>query len=528
MRKFWAALLCCLFALCFLSGCGSQISFTWMVDKVPANLDPQLAIDGSELVAVTNLYSGLVRLDETGTPQPECAESWEISADGRTYTFQLKAGLSYEKLKHHDAEYTLTADDFVFAFQRIFDRETQSPYTVAFSALENSSDVLAGSLSADSLGVKAPDPSTVVFALERADPQFLKKLALPGAMPCNREFFEKTRGAYGLPARGSVWVNVLANGPFRLSNWNENGLFLRRPSSGNLVSNLRIVLNATGEPAASGAKPTPPLTGAALLAGSSASAALSNEFEHSPYTAIPYTADTWSLVFNCSHPLLSQPQLRKALAAAALELDCSGEGRMPAQGLVPPAVTAGDASYRELAGSQMPHFSDPVELCRAGLEAAGVTRFSDISIILPKGSNSRAQAEALNQKWQKQLAPFSAFFSIKELPADEFGRRIRSGDYQIALLPLTPTSDSAPEALLSVSIANPTGGRTLQLLDELKSAGNWSAEQLAAAERTILEEAVVVPLWYQSRSLLVQPDVSDLIFRPFGPVLDLTWTQASK
>ncbi|EJW90255.1 ABC transporter, substrate-binding protein, partial [gut metagenome] len=80
-----------------LTGCGSPVSFTWLVDQVPDNLDPQLTFRGSDLTAVYNLYSGLVRLDEEGIPQPECAESWEISPDGLTYTFHLKENLHYEK-----------------------------------------------------------------------------------------------------------------------------------------------------------------------------------------------------------------------------------------------------------------------------------------------------------------------------------------------------------------------------------------------------------------------------------------------
>ena len=58
-----------------LAGCGRSLnSFTWQVEHVPENLDPQLASESPEVIAVTHLFSGLFRKDESGTPQPECAE----------------------------------------------------------------------------------------------------------------------------------------------------------------------------------------------------------------------------------------------------------------------------------------------------------------------------------------------------------------------------------------------------------------------------------------------------------------------
>lgn len=529
MRKFLAVFFCCLFLLLTLSGCGGQISFTWLVDAVPANLDPQLTTQGSDLVAIYNLYSGLVRLDANGEPQPECAESWDISADNLTYTFHLKPGLAYEKLKHHEKEYPLTAHDFVFAFQRVFQKDTKSPYTAEFSAIQNSQQVLSGALTPEMLGVHAPNDSTVVFQLEHSDPQFLKKLSLPGAMPCNQEFFESTRGAYGLSAHGSISANILANGPFHLYNWNENGLFLRRDAQGSRITSLRIVLNATGsEPVSSGTEAIPPLTGAALLSADKASAALSDDFKSTSFQAFPYTATTWALTFNCNNSLLSQPQLRQALAAAALNtaLDIP-EGSQPAQGLIPPALSANGQPYREAAGNLLPHFEDPASLCRQGLAAAGASRLSDISIIFPEGMDIRPLAEELNQQWQKQLNPFSAFFPIKELPMEEFAKRLKSGDYQIALVPFSPVKDSPAEILHQVSISNPTNP-TAQLIEPLNRTAHLELDELMDLERQILADATVVPLWYQSKSLLVQPNIKGLVFRPFGPVLDLTWAEASK
>ena len=96
-------LLCLVLAAGFLTGCGSSgASFTWRVNHVPANLDPQIAQESSERIAVTNLYRGLTRIDENGDAVLDCAESYTVSEDGLTYTITLKEELAYTKLKKHE------------------------------------------------------------------------------------------------------------------------------------------------------------------------------------------------------------------------------------------------------------------------------------------------------------------------------------------------------------------------------------------------------------------------------------------
>ena len=142
--RFVAALLAAFFVLS-LTACGSgSNSFTWFVDSIPANLDPQVASSASDIIACENLYSGLVRRTPDGSLAPELCERWEISADRLTYTFYLKDGLTYTASKGDPTDYAITAEDFVFAFQRMFLPGTNSPYAVEFSALENSAAVLAG------------------------------------------------------------------------------------------------------------------------------------------------------------------------------------------------------------------------------------------------------------------------------------------------------------------------------------------------------------------------------------------------
>ena len=188
--RFTAAVLAAAF-LFALTGCGSSTnsaSFTWFVDSIPANLDPQVASGASDVIACENLYGTLVRKAPDGELVPDLCESWTVSPDGLTYTFTLKDGLTYAAVKGAATEYAITAEDFVFAFRRIFRAATASPYAVEFSAIENSTAVLAEQADESSLGVSANGARTVVFRLSERDDNFLAKLALPGAAPAMRPF----------------------------------------------------------------------------------------------------------------------------------------------------------------------------------------------------------------------------------------------------------------------------------------------------------------------------------------------------
>lgn len=156
---------------------------------------------------------------------PDLSENWTISSDGKTYTFQIKDGLTYKAVKGASTDHTITAEDFVFAFRRIFQPQTNSPYAVEFAALENSAAVLAGTADASTLGVSAAGPLTLVFRLSERTTTSLPSSPCPVPCPAMKHF-ESTRGTYGLTAK-----TTLSSGSFYLYNWTASGLFLRRDVS---------------------------------------------------------------------------------------------------------------------------------------------------------------------------------------------------------------------------------------------------------------------------------------------------------
>lgn len=508
------SLLCALCLVC-LTGCADSVnSFTWFVDAIPANLDPQVASRSEDVTACTNLYVGLLRKDPEGNLAAACCERYEVSPDGLTYTFYLKDGLTYKARRGADTEYEVTADDFVFAFRRIYSPGTASPYTDDFSAIENSAAVLAGAMEQSALGVSAPDRLTVVFRLSQPDEAFLEKLTLPGAAPCNQAFFEGTQGTYGLTT-----ASTITNGSFYLYNWTSSGLFLRRAADGDRIDSLRLVENSDSAG----------LTAAQLILEERCSAALDDTGDETALGAIPYTDTTWCLLFNQRNDALANVHMRAALTAAAQAAGLPGEGSArfgAALGLIPDGAGIDGLDYRAEAGCILSEQGDSRELYAAALEEGAAPSAAGLTLLVPEGSDLAGLAQTLNGCWQKEL---SLFFSIETVPLEELSARLASGKYTLALAPLQLTKDD-PLAILGQFTSGGMTGYSSEAYDALyaqaaAAGGRRRLELCAQAERLLADDFVVCPLFCQNKRLLVADGITGLLFDPYGPILDLAYTQ---
>jgi len=121
----------------------------------PAELDPHLTNLTAAWHVIEHVYETLVTYDASLAPIPALAESWEISEDGLTYTFNLRQGVKF----HNGCDFV--ADDVVYNYNRIMDEATGSP---------SSSDFV------NVTSVEAPDAATAVFTLSAADASFLAKM----------------------------------------------------------------------------------------------------------------------------------------------------------------------------------------------------------------------------------------------------------------------------------------------------------------------------------------------------------------
>jgi len=172
----------------------------------PVSLDPDKATGTWEARLIGDMLEGLTRPDAKGDPIPGMATSWDVSPDGKTWTFHLR-----------DANWSdgvpVTADDFVFALRRLLDPNTASEYASLMYVIQNAQAVNDGRLPTTALGVQAVDPHTLRINLVHPAP-YLLELTLHQTMdPVPTHVVEKW---------GDAWSHsdhFVANGPYTLQQW---------------------------------------------------------------------------------------------------------------------------------------------------------------------------------------------------------------------------------------------------------------------------------------------------------------------
>ena len=150
-----------------LSSCseddGSGHIFKMNIEGNPSNLDPQMVSDKESVMIIANMMEGLVKELPGGGIVPAAAEGFDMSEDGMKYKFHLRQDRQWESQAKFSEK--VKADDFVFAFHRIFDAETNSPHSGDYMCIKNSGAVLNGIAPEAALGVRAIDDHTVEFTI---------------------------------------------------------------------------------------------------------------------------------------------------------------------------------------------------------------------------------------------------------------------------------------------------------------------------------------------------------------------------
>ena len=173
-------------------------------------LDPALG-EGSPGGIIGAIFSGLVRIDRELKVVPDIAEKWEVSDDGKTYTFHLREGV-----KFHDGK-PVTAHDFKYSWERACDPETESRKARLFLGdIVGAKEMLAGEAT-ELKGVRVIDDLTLEVTIDGPKPYFLGKLSYITAYVVDRANV----------ARGINWTDKPnGTGPFKLKEWKKDELLI--------------------------------------------------------------------------------------------------------------------------------------------------------------------------------------------------------------------------------------------------------------------------------------------------------------
>ena len=182
---------------------GGSITVTYKDDV--ATLDPAIGYDWQNWSMIKSLFDGLMDyVPGTTTLRPGLAESYEISEDGTSFTFKLRAGVKF----HNGRE--MTAEDVKYSLDRVTNPATQSPGAGFFASIKGFDAMMDGS--ATSLeGVSVIDPLTVKIDLSRPDATFLHVMALNFASVVPKEAVDAAGADFGKMPVGT--------GAFKLAEW---------------------------------------------------------------------------------------------------------------------------------------------------------------------------------------------------------------------------------------------------------------------------------------------------------------------
>jgi oligopeptide transport system substrate-binding protein len=185
-------------------------------DSGPITLDPAITSELTSHVYITQIFSGLVRLDSDLKPAPDIASKWEISDDGRTYTFYLREGV-----KFHDGR-EVTAEDFKYSWERACSPSTSSQTAATYLGdIVGAEDMLTGRAQEIS-GIEILDEYAIKITIESPKAYFLAKLAYSTAFVVDRANVE---------SKEEWWREPNGTGPFKLTEWKKDELIVLEQNS---------------------------------------------------------------------------------------------------------------------------------------------------------------------------------------------------------------------------------------------------------------------------------------------------------
>lgn len=514
IKRISAAILCLILIITAFSGClGNKktgASFSMPITDEPTSLDPQIADSNSEKMIVLNCFEGLVRINSHGEIENGVAEEYYVSNDGLTYTFKLRDNAHWALFSGHKSvigenykdtfDINVYAEDFEFAFQRVFDEHISSPYTEFFSCIDSFS---------------APDRHTFIINLKYAYDGFLRLLTLPGAMPCDKEFYELTGGKYGLDAK-----YMLCNGAFNVSKWTEgtsirivknddyNGVNTINPAS------VTFYINSSDD------------TVFEKMLAKTYDAAFINHDNYKKlettnaddYDSTEILDTVYTFVFNQANKYLENKNIRLAITHC-LNLENISEsagGSKPAKGIVPEFCKIGDTLYRDINQGYSTEYNEALarELFEQGLLEIGA---SSVEVEIKCTEEYENSLKQVIQTLQKILG-VKFVVSVNVMSASELTAAVSDGNYSVVFYPFTASSDSADDFLVSLSRRNLFGYNSEDFnaaIEQIKASKGNNAELInscIAAENVLYNDAVVIPVLFGNSYFITNKKTEGIYF----------------
>ena len=514
------------------SSSSSSDEINWYTPTEISTLDISKVTDTYSSIAIGNSGSNLLRRDKDGKLQPDLAEKVEVSDDGLTYTATLR-----DNLKWSDGS-DLTAEDFVYTWQRIVDPSTASEYAylVSDAHVLNAEEVIAGTKSVDELGVKA-DGNKVIFTLSSPSPQFESLLSFANFMPQSKKFVEEKGNDYGTTSN-----NALYSGPYTVEDWNgTSGTFTLVKNKyywdAKDVKNKKVNIQTIKKPDTAVQMYKDGKLDAASISGTNA---IYNANKNRDDVVDVPQATTAYMVYNQTGTVtaLNNTKIRQALNLAT-----------DREGIVKAAVDTGSTAATALVPKGLETLPDGTDLAKyvspgysydekeaAKLFKEGLAELGTDSITLTITADSdnavaKAAVDYIKQTWENALPGLTIeekFVNFKQRLQDSKNQNfdivvsLWGGDYPegSTFYGLFTSTSSYNYGKISDAAYDAAYQKALTT-DALDPAA--AAEDYKTAEAELYNNAHYNPLYFRSTKSLQNPSIKGLVRNSTGLQVDFTY-----
>ena len=538
MKKFAAVFLAVamVFSLCSISASAAGSKYAGiMLSTNVMSLDSNLATDGDSFEVIADCIDGLTQMDADGAAIPALAESWDISDDGLTWTFNLRDA----KWSNGDP---VTANDFEFAWKLAMTANVEYGYMFDSSVgcVKNADAIMYEGADPDTLGVTAVDDKTLVVELEAPVSFFASLMYFPTFYPLNEAFYTGLEeGTYGTSP-----YTFLSNGAYLLEDYTPGAAsftLIKNPDYWNAdsvsIEGLKYQVVGSSDNALTAFRSG--TLDLVMISGSQVPAAQANE-ELASKIKVTGAGYMWYLSFsqteaNANGGQLANANLRLAITNAidreSLVENYVMDGSLPTYTAVPPQFAASAATGEDFSADQS-KFTDVcsynVEKAQEYFEAAkselGVDEFTFTMIYgNNEGDEVSKVAQAIKEEVEANLPGLT--LNLQAMSKAERLDKMQNDNYDVAL-PRWGPDYADPMTYLGMWITNNANNYGFwsnaaydQLIKDCTTGAyvsdyeaRWAA--LYEAETLVMNEAVIAPLYTKSNANLISDRLAGVAFHP--------------
>lgn len=517
MKKIWILLMCLLMLV--LSGCGTEKNDTvsYALEAEPASLDPAMTTGLAEANVQAELFEGLTRLDRDNQPQPALAERWDISPDGKTYTFHLRPGITWS-----DGT-PITAHDFVYSWMRVIDPAVASPNAYMMFIIDGAEAFSKKQGSAEDVGIKAPDDRTLQVRLKNPTAYFLNLTSFHCYYPVPEALVRAKPDTWAANAGGFVGC-----GPFTLEKWiHSSEITVKKNPAYWDAGHVRSDYLDFPISESQSTRLTLVESGQANMMVEPPPAEQQRLESLGLYQVAPYLG-TYYYVFNTQKAPFDDVRVRKAFALAmereGLVKHIVRGRKEAAYAWVPPGMKnpATGQDFRKEGGNLQ---EENAEQAQQLLKEAGYdeSHQPEVTILFNTNEMHKAVAEAVQAMWKKNLG---VQVELTNQEAKVYLASRTQGNYQVARA--SWVADYAdPMTFLDVFADedNDAQYHNEAYLDRVRKAKEEKdpglrMQYMHQAEQILFDDCVLIPIYYTTQPFVVQPYVKGYHWSPLG-LIDL-------